>query len=114
VPQPSASEEVSIGKFKRCKLPGADQIPADLIQGGGGVELHSEIHKFNKLIQKSGINQLLHLFTRRKIKLTVVIIEAYHCCQLYIKMYPAFSSLEKFHMQMELLGINMDFNIIGQ
>jgi hypothetical protein len=50
VPEPSISEvEVAIGKLKRCKSSGADQIPAELIQAGGGT-LHSEIHKLIKLI----------------------------------------------------------------
>jgi hypothetical protein len=36
VPEPSMSEvEVAIGKLKRYKLPGADQIAAELIQAGG-------------------------------------------------------------------------------
>jgi hypothetical protein len=35
--------EVAIGKLKRCKLPGADQIPAELIQGEGGTQ--SETYK---------------------------------------------------------------------
>jgi hypothetical protein len=36
VPEPSISEaEVPIGKLKRYKSPGADQIPAELIQAGG-------------------------------------------------------------------------------
>jgi hypothetical protein len=36
VPQPSASvAEVAIGKLKRYKFPGVDQIPAELIQAGG-------------------------------------------------------------------------------
>jgi hypothetical protein len=36
VPEPSASEvEVAIGKLKRYKSPGADQILAELIQAGG-------------------------------------------------------------------------------
>jgi hypothetical protein len=49
VPEPSISEvEVAIGKLKRCKLPGADQMPAELTQVGG--TLHSEIHKLIKLI----------------------------------------------------------------
>jgi hypothetical protein len=41
--------EVAIGKLKRYKSPGADQIPAELIQAGVGT-LHSEIHKLIKLI----------------------------------------------------------------
>jgi hypothetical protein len=50
VPQPSASEvEVAIGKLKRYKSPGADQIPAELIQAVGET-LRSEIHKLIKLI----------------------------------------------------------------
>jgi hypothetical protein len=37
VPDPSAAEfEVAIRKLKRNKAPGADQIPAELIQAGGG------------------------------------------------------------------------------
>jgi hypothetical protein len=50
VPQPSSSEvEVAIGKLKRYKSPGVDQIPAELIQAGGET-LHSEINKLIKLI----------------------------------------------------------------
>jgi hypothetical protein len=40
VPEPSISEvEIAIGKLKRFKSPGADQIPDKLVQaaGGGGV-----------------------------------------------------------------------------
>jgi hypothetical protein len=51
VPGSSISEvEVAIGKLKRYKSPDADQIPAELIQAGGGGTLHSEIHKLIKLI----------------------------------------------------------------
>jgi hypothetical protein len=50
VPQPSASKvEVAIGKLKRYKSPGVDQIPAQLIQAGGET-LRSEIRKLIKLI----------------------------------------------------------------
>jgi hypothetical protein len=50
VPEPIISEvEAAIGKLKRYKSPGTDQIPADLIQAGGET-LHSEIHEFIKLI----------------------------------------------------------------
>jgi hypothetical protein len=37
VPEPSSSEvEIAIEKLKRYKSPGTDQIPAELIQAGGG------------------------------------------------------------------------------
>jgi hypothetical protein len=50
VPKPSSSEvEVAIGKLKRYKSPAVDQIPAELIQAGGGT-LCLEIHKLIKLI----------------------------------------------------------------
>jgi hypothetical protein len=50
VPEPSASEVViAVGKTKRYKSPGVDQIPAELIQAGGET-LRSEIHKLIKLI----------------------------------------------------------------
>jgi hypothetical protein len=43
MPEPSISQlEVAIGKLKRCKSSGGDQIPAELIQSGVGT-LHSEI-----------------------------------------------------------------------
>jgi hypothetical protein len=50
VPEPSASEvEVTIGKLKRCKSPGVDQIPAEVIKAGGEI-LRSEIRKLIELI----------------------------------------------------------------
>jgi hypothetical protein len=85
VPQPSASEfEAAIGKLKGYKSPGVDQIPAELIQAGGET-LRSEIHKLIKLIWNK--EELPHQWKKsivvpihkRVIKLTVVIIEAYHC-----------------------------------
>jgi hypothetical protein len=89
VPELSASEvEVAIGKLKSYKSPGVDQVPAELIQAEGET-LRSEIHKLIKLIWNkedyltSGKSQSWYLFTKRVIKLTVVIIEAYHCCQLH-------------------------------
>jgi hypothetical protein len=50
VPELSASEvEAGTGKLNRFKPPGADQIPAELIQAGEEI-LRSEIHKLVKLI----------------------------------------------------------------
>jgi hypothetical protein len=69
----------------------------------------------NRNCLASGKNQLSYLFTKRVIKLSVVIIGAYHCCQLHTKFYPTFFSLGQFLMQMKLLGIaNVDFDVIGQ
>jgi hypothetical protein len=63
--------EIAIAKRKEYKFPGSDQIPAELSQAG--VEtLLSVIHKV--------INLLLYQFTRKAIKLTVVIIVGYHSC----------------------------------
>jgi hypothetical protein len=45
VPGPSRLEvEIAIGKLKKYKSPGSDQIPAELIQAGGEILL-SQIHK---------------------------------------------------------------------
>jgi hypothetical protein len=50
VTKPRASGfEVAIGKLKRYKYPGVDQIPAELIQAGGET-WHLDIHKLMKLI----------------------------------------------------------------
>jgi hypothetical protein len=56
VPEPSASEfEVAVEKFKRYKLLGVDQIPAELVQAGGE-KLHSEIRKLIKLIRNKELS----------------------------------------------------------
>jgi hypothetical protein len=50
IPDPNASEAVvTVGKLKRYKYPGVDQIPAELIQAGRET-VRSEIHKLIKLI----------------------------------------------------------------
>ena len=52
VPEPSASEvEVAIDKLKSHKLPGIDEIPAELIKAGGGT-ICLEIHKLITSIWK--------------------------------------------------------------
>jgi hypothetical protein len=58
--------------------------------------LHFEVHKLIKLIWNkeelphSGRYQLSYLFTKMVIRLTAVVIEAYHCCQLHSEFYPTF------------------------
>jgi hypothetical protein len=37
-------DKIAIAKLKKYKPPGSDQIPAELIEAGGGT-LQSEIHK---------------------------------------------------------------------
>jgi hypothetical protein len=97
--EPSASEaEAAIGKLKSYRSPGVDQIPAELIQAGGET-LCSEILKLIKLILNK--EELPHQWKESIVvpihkkgdKMTVVIIEAYHCCQLRTKFYQTFFSV---------------------
>jgi hypothetical protein len=88
VPELSASElEVPVGKLKSYKSPGVDQVAAELIQAGGET-LRSEIRNLyswcgtRKNSLSSGKSQL-YLFIKRVVKLTLVIVEAYDCCQLH-------------------------------
>jgi hypothetical protein len=99
VPEPSTNEvEVTIRKLKMYKAQGSDHIPAELIQAGGEI-LHSEMHKLFMLVWNKeelltrGRNRLSYLFTKGVIRLTAVIIEAYHCCQLHTTFYLTFFSL---------------------
>ena len=87
VPEPSAFEvELAIEKLKSRKSPGIDQIPVELIK--------AEVEQFpmrsiNLLFLsgirsclKSGRNRSLYLSIRRVIQQIIVIVEAYHFCQL--------------------------------
>jgi len=50
VPEPSSFKvEIAVEKLKKFKLPGIDQIIAELIQAVGN-KLHSEIHKLTNSI----------------------------------------------------------------
>jgi hypothetical protein len=90
--------EVAIGKFKSYKSSNVDQIPAELIQIRGKT-LCLEIHILIRLIWNK--EELPHqrkestvIPIHKSIKeLTIVIIKAYHCCQLHTKFYPTFFSL---------------------
>ena len=95
VSKPTAFEdEMAIEKLKRQKSQGTDQIPAELIR----VEIEQfALRSMNLLILFgirrnclwSGRSRSLYLSIRRVIKQIVVIIEAYHFCQLRAKFYPA-------------------------
>jgi hypothetical protein len=89
--------EITIAKLKKYNSPGSDEIPAELIQGGGEILL-CEIYKLIILfgIRKNylvgGRSLLLYQFTKRVIKLTVVIIVGYHWYHLHTKCYRISSS----------------------
>jgi hypothetical protein len=93
VPDPSPLEvEIATAKWKKYKMPGSDQIPAESIQAGE--EILYVIHKlFNYVWNKeelliSGRSLLLYTFTKKGDKLTVIITIGYHCYELHIKLYP--------------------------
>ena len=82
-----------IGKLKRHNSPGIELIPTELIKAGG-TKILSEINKFIYCIwnieelPEKWKSRSLHLFIRRVVKQVVVIIGAYHFCQLRTKFYP--------------------------
>jgi hypothetical protein len=74
--------KIAIAKFKKNKSPGSDRIPAERIQGGG--ETLGSIYSLilfgvRKNCLSSETSPSLYQFTRRAIKLTVVIIEEDNC-----------------------------------
>jgi hypothetical protein len=82
--------KTAMEKLKRYKSRGIDQIQAELIHAENTTRtLLSEIHKLINSIwirnncHSSGGNLLLYLFIKRVIKLSVIIIEGYHCYQLH-------------------------------
>ena len=91
VPQPGAFElEMAIKKLKSHKPPGKIQIPAEQFPLRSSNLLF--LFGIRRNCLRSGRSRSLYLSTRRAIKHTVVIIGAYHFCQLRTKFYPTFCS----------------------
>ena len=95
VPEKSAFDvELAIEKLKCHEPPGTEQIPVELNKAG--VEQFA-IRSINLLFLfgtrrnclRSGRIRSLYSSIRRGIKQTVVIIRAYHLCQICTKFYPA-------------------------
>jgi hypothetical protein len=95
VPGPSRLKvEITIAKLKKYKSRGSEQIPAELIQAGGCQRSTNSLIQFgirkNCLIR--GRSLLLYHFTKRVIKLTVIITVGYHYFQLHTIFYQISSS----------------------
>jgi hypothetical protein len=94
VPDPSPFEvEIAIEMLEEYKLSDSGQILAELIQAGGETYSlrfvnSSILFTVRKNCLISGRSLLLYHFTRRAIKLTVVIIVGCHSYQLYTTFYP--------------------------
>jgi hypothetical protein len=98
LPEPSAFDfEMATEKpppsKKNHKSQGTYKIPTELIKAGDRTS-DAEIHKLITSIWnkekclRSGRSQSLYLTIRRVIKQVVVIIKAYHFCQVHSKFYP--------------------------
>jgi len=94
VPEPSAFEvELAIGKLKNHKLPGIDQIPAEMIKAGGRT-ICCAIHKliisiWNKEeLSEEWKESIIVPIYKKGIKQIVITIGAYHYCQLRTKVCP--------------------------
>jgi hypothetical protein len=98
VPDPSPFEvEIAIGKLKRYKSPGSDEILAELIQARSET-LRSDIHKLiNSIWNKEELPDqwkdfIIAPIYKKDDNLAVVIVVVYHCYQLHTKFYPIFFS----------------------
>ena len=81
-----------VEKIKSHKLPGTDQIPAELIKSGAEqLAMKSTnlliLYGIRRNCLSSERSRSLCLFIRRALKQIVVIIEAYHFCQLRTTFY---------------------------
>jgi hypothetical protein len=89
-PGPSRLEvKITIAKLKKYKLPGCDEILAELIQAGGKILL-SVIHKLiNSVWNKEELpdqwKESIIVPVHKKGDKTVIIILEYHCHQPHIK-----------------------------
>jgi hypothetical protein len=81
--------DTAIGKLKRFKSPGTDQIPAELIKAGGET-LHKLfiLYRIRRNFHSDGRNLLLYQFIKRVIRLTVIIFKESPSYQLPTKFYP--------------------------
>jgi hypothetical protein len=73
-------------------LPGTDQIPAEVIQAGGKTLLSADTNSWIQFeIRKACLiremSELLYQFTKRAIKLNLIIIMGYNCYQLHAILY---------------------------
>ena len=91
VPEPSAFEfQLAIDKVKSHKLPGFDEIQAELIKAGDGticLEIHkliTSICKKEKLPEEWKESIIVPIY-KKGIKQIVIIIGAFHFCQSLTK-----------------------------
>jgi hypothetical protein len=107
VPVPGHVEvEIAFAKLKKYKSLGSNKILAELIEAGGETVTVCDPQSLilfgvrnNCLIK--GRDLLLNQFTKRVIKLTVIIVEIYRCYQLHTKFY----RISECRTYMKLLGI---------
>ena len=76
-----------IQNLKSHKLPGIDQIPAELVKAVRFINLLF-LFGIRRNCLRSGRSRSLYLSIRRAIKQIVVIIGAYHFCQIRTEFYP--------------------------
>jgi len=94
IPEPSAFEvELATEKLKSHKLPGTDQIPAELIKGGVRT-IRVESHKlivsiWSKELPEQWKESIIVPIYKKGDKTDCISIGAYHFYQLHTKFYPA-------------------------
>jgi hypothetical protein len=89
VPEPRSSEvEITVERLKKCRSPGTDQIPTELIKERGNTSCF-EIHKLmNSIWNKEELPQKWMKFITVPIykkgdKTDLLIIHEYHCYQIH-------------------------------